>query len=95
MTERVAKVAQEYGGRRILPGEKFDVLPQHERLLEAIGRIEPVAGAAVAQPQRGMQAVAPATYRTRDMAAERQDGAKGPKKTRNRKSLLGTVERAA
>lgn len=85
MAERVARVSQDYAGRRILPGEKFHVEPQHERLLEAIGRIEPIAKAAPAatQPERrDMQAAKPATYQTRDMAAQ-------PKKRRNRQSILG------
>lgn len=84
MAERVARVAQEYAGRHILPGEKFHVEPQHERLLEAIGRIEALA--AQAEPisaRRDMQASKPATYQTRDMAAAQ------PKKRRNRKSILG------
>ena len=83
MAERVAKVAQEYAGRHILPGEKFHVEPHHERLLEAIGRIEPIATTPAPAVRRDLQAARPASYQTRDMSAEQ------PKKRRNRKSILG------
>lgn len=42
--ERTAKVAQEYRGKALKSGEKFDVEPQHVALLLAIGRIEPLEG---------------------------------------------------
>lgn len=80
MPEVVAKVAQEYAHRRIAPGERFHVEPAHVGILAAIGRIEPPD-----LPAKDLHAAPAATYQTRDMAADRP---KGPKKTRNRQSIL-------
>jgi hypothetical protein len=89
MPERIARVAQDYAGRRVQPGEKFEVEDRHCRLLEAIRRIEPETAAPAppvpplpALATRDMVATRPAAYATRDMAA-------APRKTRRRESLLG------
>jgi hypothetical protein len=70
MPKRIAKVAQEYAGRDLQPGDPFDVEPQHVELLLLLDRIEPEEG----EPgyvARDMTAGAPEGYRTRDM--EKQD----------------------
>ena len=41
---RVSRVEQEYAGRRVGVGERFDVEEEHVALLLHIGRIEPVKG---------------------------------------------------
>jgi len=66
MPERTAKVEQEYAGRRVAVGERFEVEPGHVGLLLAIGRIEEE----VAQESRAMGAAKPAEYLTRDLHAE-------------------------
>jgi len=38
---RVATVAQEYAGRKIRPGQTFDVEDAHVNLLLVLGRIKP------------------------------------------------------
>ena len=97
MAQRIAKVAQEYAGRRIKPGETFEVQEIHVRLLEAIGRIEPVARAAEGAPPttgaastttREMRPGPAASYQTRDMAA-------APKKTRHREPIVGNSRKAS
>jgi len=44
MPKRTSRVAQEYAGRAIGVGERFEVEEQHIYLLLAIGRIEPEEG---------------------------------------------------
>lgn len=80
MPEVVAKIAQEYAHRKVAAGERFHVEPQHVGILAAIGRIEHPD-----LPAKDLQAAPAPTYQTRDMTAKRP---KGPKKTRNRQSLL-------
>ncbi len=70
MPERIAKVAQEYGQRRIKVGELFQVEPQHVDVLLRVGHIEPEEGE-LGYVVRDLNPGAAGVYQTRDMATER------------------------
>lgn len=59
MPERIAKIDQDYAGRRVKAGETFEVEPQLVHILEALGRLEPEA-----QRESGG-----GEYRTREMSS--------------------------
>lgn len=46
MPKRMSRIAQEYSGRAVAVGERFEVEAQDVSLLLAIGRIEPEEGEA-------------------------------------------------
>lgn len=67
---RIAKVEQEYAGRRLQVGEAFEPEPQHVPLLLALGRIEPMDGDPV-DVTRDMTVETSGNYLTRDLTPER------------------------
>lgn len=82
MPEVVARIAFEYAGRHVEPGQRVEMPVEHVRLLVAIGRVEdPAQPAKPAAPAVG-------TYRTRDIAVA-PVAKDAPKKTRNRVKILG------
>ena len=44
MVERISSCEHEYGGKKIVAGQKFDVEPKHVGLLLLLNRIEPQEG---------------------------------------------------
>lgn len=69
MQRRVAKIAQEYGGRELSVGDPFDVDTEHISLLLSMGRIEREAHDVPNEYEtRDMQAAPAPAYQTRDMA---------------------------
>lgn len=80
MSERIARVAQEYADRRVDVGQPFDVEQVHIDILLRLGRIEPLAGE-FGYVAHDIQATKPAQYHTRDMNAERT------KRPHNRKAV--------
>jgi hypothetical protein len=71
MPERIAKVEQEYAGRKVTVGERFEVEEGHVALLLEIGRIEPEEG----EPgyvARELTADESPVYRTREMKPKKK-----------------------
>lgn len=67
---RVSKVEQEYAGRRVSVGERFDVEEAHVALLLHIGRIEPQRGDP-GYVERAITASESHGYKTREMKPKR------------------------